>query len=166
MPKLRVATVHHVGSYSRISEAFQKLGALAAKNNLFAYPEAQMLAIYHDDPEGKPAAELQSEAGIVIPENLPLPEGLGETTVSAGRYAMTTHVGSYRARRRVVTLYGVATVKQRAHRQWRGRVRPLQEQSGKTPESERGHGAVPFARLNVARTIADHLLNLVNTKRV
>jgi AraC family transcriptional regulator len=54
-----------------------------------------MIAIYHDDPETTPAAELNSDAGITVPEDLPLPKGVVEKRIPAGRYAHTTHVGPY-----------------------------------------------------------------------
>jgi AraC family transcriptional regulator len=94
MPELRVATVHHVGPYPRISEAFARLGAIAGPGGLFR-PEAAMLAIYHDDPETTPADQLQSDAGITVPSEVPLPDGLVEMRLPAGRYAKTTHVGPY-----------------------------------------------------------------------
>lgn len=95
MPELRVATVHHVGPYPGISAAFERLGAIAGPAGLLRGPRVMMLAIYHDDPETTPAAELQSDAGVVIPEGVPLPAGLGEKRLPKGRYARTTHVGPY-----------------------------------------------------------------------
>jgi AraC family transcriptional regulator len=95
MPELRVAAVHHVGPYQRISEAFHRLGAAAGPSGLVASPGAMMLAIYYDDPETTPADQLQSDAGITVPKGVPLPEGLVEKRLPAGRYAKTTHVGPY-----------------------------------------------------------------------
>jgi AraC family transcriptional regulator len=95
MPELRVATVHHVGPYHRISEAFQRLGAVADPAGLFRTGEAAMLAIYHDDPETTPAEQLQADAGITVPEGVPLPPCLVEKRIPKGRYAHTTHVGPY-----------------------------------------------------------------------
>jgi AraC family transcriptional regulator len=95
MPELRVATVHHVGPYPGISEAFQRLGAIAGPGGLLRFPETAMLAIYHDDPETTPADQLQSDAGVTVPNGVKLPEGLVEKRLPAGRYAKTTHVGPY-----------------------------------------------------------------------
>lgn len=95
MPELRVAAVRHVGPYSRISAAFERLGALAGPAGLLRFPEAAMIGIYHDDPETTPAEQLQSDAGIVVPKGVPLPDGLTEATLPAGRYARMTHVGPY-----------------------------------------------------------------------
>jgi AraC family transcriptional regulator len=95
MPELRVATVHHVGPYARISEAFERLGAIAGPAGLTRFPEAALLAIYHDDAATTPAEQLQSEAGLTVPNGVPLPDGLVEKKLPAGRYARTTHVGPY-----------------------------------------------------------------------
>ena len=96
MPRLRVAAVHHVGPYNQIPQAFERLGALAGRAGLFNQPERpMMLAIYYDDPETTPAKELRAEAGIVVPEEVTLPEDLSETHIPAGRYARTRHIGPY-----------------------------------------------------------------------
>jgi AraC family transcriptional regulator len=95
MPELRVATVHHVGPYQRISEAFQRLGSIAGPAGLLQKPEAAMIAIYYDDPETTPADQLQSDAGIAVAEGPRLPDGLEEKRLPHGRYARTTHLGPY-----------------------------------------------------------------------
>jgi AraC family transcriptional regulator len=94
MKELRVATVRHIGPYNQISEAFTRLGALAASANLFG-PEAAMIAIYHDDPQTKPEAELRSDAAVAISAEAKVPAGMGEIKLPAGRYATTTHIGPY-----------------------------------------------------------------------
>jgi len=90
MPALRVATVHHTGSYARISEAFEQLGRIAGPANLFG-PESAMIAIYHDDPETKPESELSADAALVISRDKKVPEGLTEAELHAGRDACTTY---------------------------------------------------------------------------
>jgi AraC family transcriptional regulator len=95
-PELRVATVSHVGPYNTISEAFQRLGQIAGPAGLFGNPNAAMIGIYHDAPEATPAAELRSDAGIVVAPDVKLPAGLKELRIPAGKYAHTTHVGSYK----------------------------------------------------------------------
>ena len=94
MPELRTATVHHVGAYSRISDAFARLGELAGRAGLIK-GKPTMLAIYHDDPETTPEAELSSDAALVIDEASQIPKGLGEQRLPAGRYACVLHVGPY-----------------------------------------------------------------------
>jgi AraC family transcriptional regulator len=95
MPALRVATVHHVGPYNRISEAFARLGQIAGAAGLFG-PESAMMAIYDDDPGTTPPSDLRSDAALVISRDAQLPKGVDERTIPAGRYACTTHVGPYR----------------------------------------------------------------------
>jgi AraC family transcriptional regulator len=94
MPELRVATVAHVGPYNRISEAFERLGAIVNAAGILQ-PDTIMLAIYHDDPETTPTDQLRSEAGVTVPEGARLPEGITEARLAAGRYARTTHLGPY-----------------------------------------------------------------------
>lgn len=94
MPSLRVATVPHVGPYNRISEAFQRLGAIAGPAGLLR-DGAAMLAMYHDDPETTPAEQLHSDAGLTVPDDARLPTQVVEKRLPAGRYARATHIGPY-----------------------------------------------------------------------
>jgi AraC family transcriptional regulator len=93
-PELRTATLRHIGPYHRISEAFARLGDLAGHAGLLNV-RPTMLAIYHDDPEATPESELRSDAAIVIPPDVRVPDGLTEQQVPGGRYAKTTHLGPY-----------------------------------------------------------------------
>jgi AraC family transcriptional regulator len=95
MPEIRVAAVHHSGPYNQIPTAFERLGAIAGPAGLFARPEAAMIAIYHDDPESTPPDQLRSDAAVVVADGVPLPAGLAEARLPAGRYACTLYVGPY-----------------------------------------------------------------------
>jgi AraC family transcriptional regulator len=95
MPELRVGTVPHIGPYNQIPRAFERLGSIAGPPGLFQQPGAAMMAIYHDDPDTVPQDQLRSDAAIVIPEHVPLPEGLVEQRIPSGRYACAVHVGPY-----------------------------------------------------------------------
>lgn len=94
LPAMRVAAVRHVGPYNRISDAFARLGELAGGAGLLEV-RPTMLALYYDDPEVTPEAELSSDAAIVVQENAKLPAGLEEHRLPAGRYAYTLHIGPY-----------------------------------------------------------------------
>jgi|SRR6185503_1852675 len=94
-PPLRVASVEHRGAYDNIGEAFGRLGAIARPSGLLADPAAAMVALYYDDPQTTPVAELRSEAGLVVSEHTRLPAGLTERRIAGGRYARTVHRGPY-----------------------------------------------------------------------
>jgi AraC family transcriptional regulator len=87
--------VPHEGPYHQIGKAFQRLGSIAGPAGLFQQPGAVMIAIFHDDPDTTPQDQLRSHAGIVVPENVQLPEGLVEQRTPDGRYAKAEHVGPY-----------------------------------------------------------------------
>ena len=95
MPDLRVAAVRHVGPYNQIPVAFERLGSIAGPTGLFGQPGAVGVAIYYDDPESISLDQLRSDAGVVVPDGIPLPAGLTEQHIPAGRYARTRHVGPY-----------------------------------------------------------------------
>jgi AraC family transcriptional regulator len=95
MPAFRVGTVGHSGAYNEIGKAFERLGAIAGPAGLFEQPGAIMIGIYYDDPDTTPQDQLRSDAAIVVPEQMKLPEGLVEKRIPKGRFARTEHVGSY-----------------------------------------------------------------------
>lgn len=94
-PAIRVATLAHVGPYPTIGQAFARLDRLAGEAGLLAAPGAQMIAIYHDDPETTPAAQLRSSAGVSVDPQAPLPAPLQEVQLPAGRWAELLHRGAY-----------------------------------------------------------------------
>ena len=93
-PEIRLASLRHVGPYTKISEAFSRLGAMAGPAGLFA-PSAQMIAVYHDDPEVTPEDKLRSDAAISVGPTTKVPAGFSETRIPAGRYAHTSFKGPY-----------------------------------------------------------------------
>ncbi|MDF2694193.1 MAG: Transcriptional regulator, AraC family, partial [Labilithrix sp.] len=95
MPEIRVAAVSHRGPYNTISEACARLGEIVEPAGLLKHPGTVLLAIYHDDVETTPQAELRSEAGITVPAGVALPKELTELHLPAGKYARTTHIGPY-----------------------------------------------------------------------
>ena len=95
MPELHVGAIRHVGSYNRISEAFDRLSAIATSAGLFADPAATLVGIYYDNPAVTPQSQLRSDAGITLPGHMSVPEGLTEQRLPAGRYARKIHIGPY-----------------------------------------------------------------------
>jgi AraC family transcriptional regulator len=92
LPGLRLATVRHVGPYHRIGRAFGRLDDIVRRAGL---PHRELVGVYHDDPAVTPPDQLRSDAGVVVDEGVPLPPGLDEQRVPAGRFARAEHAGSY-----------------------------------------------------------------------
>jgi AraC family transcriptional regulator len=91
---LRAATVRHVGPYPQIGEAFGRLDAAVEAAGLFRAP-AVLIAVYHDSPLTTPAAELRSDAGLIVDAGVQLPASLTDTVIAGGRYLHGRHVGPY-----------------------------------------------------------------------
>ncbi len=68
MPEMHVAYYRHVGSYSGVAEAFDKLMRWAGPRGLLQFPKTRMLGVYHDDPEITDPSRLRSSACITVPE--------------------------------------------------------------------------------------------------
>lgn len=92
-PEVRVGTVRHIGPYDKIPQAFERLGAVMAGAK--RPPNAQLLALYHDDPQTTAADRLRSDAALTFPAGTAVPAGLIERRLAAGKYASTVHVGAY-----------------------------------------------------------------------
>lgn len=94
-PRKRVFVVPHQGPYTTISEAFGKLDAIVRPAGLLERGGLEMVALYYDDPEVTPVAELRSDAGLVVDAEARLPAGLKEVEIPEGDYARTLHKGPY-----------------------------------------------------------------------
>ena len=86
-----MAGIRHIGPYHEIGRAFARLGGMIG-----APPAgAQMIAVFHDDPDTTAPDQLRSDAAITLPGKTPTPNGLIEQRIPAGRYATVTHKGPY-----------------------------------------------------------------------
>ena len=93
-PEVRVGTVRHIGPYEKIPQAFERLGAVMAGAK-HRPPNAQLLALYYDDPQTTAPDRLRSDAALSFPPGTDVPAGLIERRVAAGKYASTIHTGTY-----------------------------------------------------------------------
>lgn len=84
----RLAVSEHRGSYLDIGRAFSRVRDRVGSGSL-------MVAIYEDDPDAVPPADLRSAAGTVVDPGTKIPHGLAERMVPAGRYAIMHYVGPY-----------------------------------------------------------------------
>jgi AraC family transcriptional regulator len=92
LPGLRLATLRHLGPYQQIGRTFGRLHEIVTRT---ALPHRELVGVYHDDPAVTPADELRADAGVIVDDGVPLPPGLEEQRVPAGRFARTEHAGSY-----------------------------------------------------------------------
>ena len=84
----RLAVSEHRGSYMDIGRAFSRVRDRVGAGSL-------MVAIYADDPDAVPVADLRSAAGTVVDPGTEIPHDLVERMVPAGRYAIMRHIGPY-----------------------------------------------------------------------
>ncbi len=90
-----LAVIPHKGSYMEIGRAFETMfGTLGARNLL--RPGLCMKGLFYSDPTSVPEAELQSAAGIVIPDAaFPVEAPLERRNLRGGEYAVLRHKGPY-----------------------------------------------------------------------
>ena len=84
----RLAVSEHRGSYMDIGRAFSRVRDRVGSGS-------RMVAIYEDDPDAVPPADLRSAAGTVVDPGTRIPHDLAERLVPAGRYAIMRYVGPY-----------------------------------------------------------------------
>ncbi|MBB4036814.1 DNA gyrase inhibitor GyrI [Dysgonomonas hofstadii] len=82
---VRTIAISHIGDYSGICGAFEKLAGWAGANNLWA-ASPKMAGVYHDDPASTPAGELRSEACLENLSGIEPGEGMKDYTISGGKY--------------------------------------------------------------------------------
>ncbi|OWU86103.1 AraC family transcriptional regulator [Oceanicola sp. 22II-s10i] len=94
IPVRRLFGLPHIGAYYRIAEAYDRLGATVAARDL-TQVLGPMIAIFYDDINTVPEAELTSFAALVAQNDMPLPEGLEERRLPPGPAAVLTFRGPY-----------------------------------------------------------------------
>ncbi len=92
MPELTVAYVRHVGPYKGDAKLFEglftKLMTWAGPKGLLRFPETQVLAVYHDDPEATDEEKLRISACITVDPGTPVEGEIGRMTVPGGKFAV------------------------------------------------------------------------------
>lgn len=82
---IKTIALSHMGNYSGIGAAFEKLAAWAEANNLWA-ASPKIAGIYHDDPMTTPVEKLRSEACLEDLSGIIPGEGMKNYTISGGKY--------------------------------------------------------------------------------
>jgi len=95
VPDGQAAASLHVGPYSSIGDAFDRLGDWAQANA--GHVTGPPLALYLNDPQTTPPDELRSYAAVPVTQDAPVdPTGAIERVpLAGGRYAVVAHHGSY-----------------------------------------------------------------------
>ncbi len=95
LPPATLAVIPHRGSYMEIGRAFETLfGTLGARNLL--RPGLCMKGLFYSDPTSVPEADLQSAAGIMVPDApFPIEAPLQRVELRGGEYAVLRHKGPY-----------------------------------------------------------------------
>ncbi len=88
LPALHVAYVRHIGPYQEIGRAFEKLMAWAGPRQLLRFPEAKLLAVYHDNPDVTETGKLRSSVCLTVPEGTPVGGEIGKMTIPGGLFAV------------------------------------------------------------------------------
>jgi AraC family transcriptional regulator len=93
-PAWRVVALRYVGPYDQISPVFGRLMGWLQANEVIQTGPA--LAIYQDDPETVPVAELRSDACAIVADDFTTDDPTVQVlTLPGGRYAVATHLGAY-----------------------------------------------------------------------
>lgn len=92
LPARAVAYVRHIGPYAGdealFEELFIKLMNWAGPRNLLRFPETQVMAVYHDDPNVTEEEKLRISACITVPPETMAEGDVGRMTVPGGLFAV------------------------------------------------------------------------------
>jgi len=82
---IKTIAISHIGDYSGIGSAFEKVAAWAGANNLWA-AAPKMAGVYHDDPMHTPTENLRSKACLENISDIEPDEGMQRYEITGGKY--------------------------------------------------------------------------------
>lgn len=88
LSELTVAYARHIGPYSGIPEAFERLARWAGPRGLLGAPDAVSLGVYHDCPETTEESKLRSSACLTVPPGTAVSGDVNLMTIPGGLYAV------------------------------------------------------------------------------
>lgn len=88
MPALSIVYCRHLGAFDQMQEAFKKLMQWAYPRGLVNAPGAQLLSVYHNDPNITEKGKLTSDAALTIHEKVKTDGDIGQYDIAAGLYAV------------------------------------------------------------------------------
>ncbi len=94
LPAQRLAGIKHSGPFAQIGAAYEQLSAVFTSRGL--WPQARgMVAVYYDDPNATPEAQLRSLAALRVSDSFDSPDDLTTSTLASGRHAVLRLQGPY-----------------------------------------------------------------------
>ena len=87
-PERFVAYMRHVGPYPEIGKVFEKFFAWAGPKGLLQFPNTEMLAVYHDNPETVDESKLRSDVCITVPVGTEVDGDVKTMTIPGGAFAV------------------------------------------------------------------------------
>lgn len=91
LPLINVAYVRHIGKFkgddSVFAKAFETLCGWAGPKGLINN-QTLFLAVYYDDPQVTAEDKMRVDICLSVPEGTETPEGIGQLSLPAGKYAI------------------------------------------------------------------------------
>ena len=91
---VRVAAIRHVGPYTDIGSAFQRLYIWGTSRGLMT-PATRTIGIYHDDPTSTKEEALRSDACMTVGPDVDGDETVSIVDIPGGHHATMIHKGPY-----------------------------------------------------------------------
>ena len=106
-PDRHLAGMPHTGAYTAIGAAFEKVAMICSTRHM--WPKVQgMVGIYMDDPDATAEADLNSFAGVILPDGEAVEGPLEIHDIKGGKTAVLRFKGPYSGLKDAYNyLYGV-----------------------------------------------------------
>jgi AraC family transcriptional regulator len=88
MPEWNVVYARHIGAYSKVGEAFERVFKWAGPRGLVRFPETKSLAVYHDSPEVTDPSKLRSDACLTVSTGTKVDGEIGTMKIPGGLFAV------------------------------------------------------------------------------
>lgn len=114
---LRAAVV--TGDLAHAHETWERFFEIADAHGILALPDIEIGSVFESsalNAESEPDLKTPYYAAVFLPDGAEIPEGLAEEHLEGGRFAHTTHIGSYDVLADVWGDFGGEGVAQAGHR--------------------------------------------------
>lgn len=90
----QVVFIRHLGPYFEVQIAWEKICGWGYDNG-FLGAETEFLGLSYDDPDITPGEKIRYDACFSVTEEVKTPPEMGMQIIPGGKFAVTTHYGSY-----------------------------------------------------------------------